>query len=202
MHGDSGDNTAEVVSKFGGNVPVNIDHLNEEERHKLILKMIEDHRKFCQQLEKTALDALNNAIDRAKKTQQIIVSLNIAMFFFGVFLLITAAVVGMVKGDGGYAIIFGGVGLVQIIASFFVGSMERSQKAISDLVQIEIAYLSYFEQVNLWELYAGILDSDHRIDQANLEKAADKIQACTKTTLELLQINIESKTPTNEASKK
>lgn len=196
----SGDSPADITNTKAVYVPVHMDRLTEEERQKMIKKMIEAHWISSQQLEKTAMDALNDAIERAKKTQQIIVSLNIAMFFFGAFLLITAAVVGMVNGDSGYTIIFGGVGLVQIIASFFVGSMERSQNAVSNLVQIEIAYLSYFDQINLWGLYAGILDNNDKVDKANLEKAAEKIRACTKTTLELLQTNIETK-ETEQSSK-
>lgn len=189
------------ISKMAGNIPFNFDHLPDEEQQKIIKKIIEDRRKSSQQLEQTAQNALNDAIERAKNTQQSILSLNIAMFYFGIFLITIAVIVGLVNGNGGYSVVFGGVGLIQVVASFFVGSMERSQKAISDLIQIEITFLNYFEQVNLWELYAGILDSKNKIDKANLEKAADKIQACTKETLELLQTNIESKNSTKETPK-
>jgi hypothetical protein len=193
MGADSGSGESKVIPKMMPDIPVNIDHLPEEEEQRIIQKIIEARRLSSQQLEKTAQEALNDAINRAKNTQENILSLNIAMFYFGVLLVTIAVIVGIVNGDAGYSIVFGGIGLVQIIASFFVGSMERSQKAISDLVQIEIAYLSYFEQVNLWELYAGILDINSRIDRTNLEKAAEKIQACTRETIELLQTNVEVK---------
>lgn len=201
MAEDSETGEVNQINKMGGNIPFNFDHLPEEEQQKIIKKIIEDRRKSSQHLEQTAQKALDDAIERVKITQQTILSLNIAMFYFGVLLITIAVIVGLVDGNGSYSIVFGGVGLVQIIASFFVGSMERAQKAISDLIQIEVTYLNYFEQINLWELYAGILDSKNKIDKANLEKAADKLQACTKETLGLLQTNIESKSIANEASK-
>ena len=72
------------------------------------------------------------------------------MFWFGICLLVAAIIVAVFTAKESYSVLFGGVGFLQIVSSFFVGSMERSQKAISDLVQVEVAYLNYFEQIALW----------------------------------------------------
>lgn len=138
-----------------------------------------------------AQTALKDAIKRATETQEWIKTSNQIMFGFGIILIIIAVAVGFFTDKEVYSALFGGVGFLQIVASFFVGSMQRSQKAISDLIQVEIAYLNYFEQVTLWEQYATVLDNSGKIDRTNIEKAADKIHACAKDTLDLLQKMIE-----------
>ena len=120
------------------------------------------------------------------------------MFVFGVILIGVAVYVSYSEKNSAYSILFGGVGFLQIVASFFVGSFQRAQNAVSDLVQIEIAYLNYFEQVSLWEIYASVIDENYCIDESKVEKAARQIQICSKETIRLLQKNIEEK----EAEKK
>jgi len=184
--------------KFGGDIPVGVNALDPEDRKKIILQIIEERHKSAKKLEEIAQSALADAINRAKSTQQWILYLNIAMFVFGVILIGVAVYVSYSEKNSAYSILFGGVGFLQIVASFFVGSFQRAQKAVSDLVQIEIAYLNYFEQVSLWEIYASVIDENYCIDESKVEKAARQIQICSKETIRLLQKNIEEK----EAEKK
>jgi hypothetical protein len=177
-------------TKIGGAKP-DVTGLDPQKQQEIILQYIVDRFESGKKLEKTTQEALIDAINRAKNTQEWILRLNIAMFIFGILLICAAVAVSYSKDNASYSILFGGVGFLQIVASFFIGAMTRSQNAVSDLVQVEIAYLNYFEQVTLWEQYASIMDDANKIDKANIEKAADKIQTCTKETLELLQINIE-----------
>jgi hypothetical protein len=186
-------NRVPITNKMGGNVLNNIEKLDPQDQKQEILSIIKERRESSKRLEDTAQNALSDAIDRAKKTQNWILRLNIAMFVFGIVLIFVAVYVSYLKNDAVYGLLFGSVGFLQIVASFFIGAMTRSQNAVSTLVQVEIAYLNYFEQVTLWEEYASIMDDANRIDKANIEKAADKIQECTKETLELLQNNVEEK---------
>lgn len=190
-----------ITNMIEGDIPNNIGNLNPQDQRQIILNFLKERRESNRRLEDTAQNALSDAIDRAKATQNWILRLNIAMFAFGIVLIFVAVCVSYLKSDAAYGLLFGSVGFLQIVASFFIGAMTRSQNAVSNLVQVEIAYFNYFEQVTLWEQYASIMDDVNRIDKANIEKAADKIQVCTKETLELLQNNVEEKdTPLNESS--
>lgn len=193
-------NRVPITNKMGGNIPNNIEKLDPQDQKQVLLSIIKERRESSKRLEDTAQNALSDAIERAKKTQNWILRLNIAMFVFGIVLIFVAVYVSYLKNDAAYGLLFGGVGFLQIVASFFIGAMTRSQNAVSNLVQVEIAYLNYFEQVTLWEQYASIMDDVNRIDKANIEKAADKIQACTKETLELLQNNVEEKDGSTQKS--
>jgi len=169
--------------------------LNPQDQQQILLKYIQERFESAKQLQKTAQSALDDAIKRAKETQCWIQTANQIMFWFGIALIVVAVGAGYITDKEMYSVLFGGVGFLQIVASFFVGSMQRSQKAISDLIQVEVAYLNYFEQVTLWEQYASIKDNTNKIDKINIEKAADKIHTCAKDTLEILQKVIEEKNP-------
>jgi hypothetical protein len=181
---------------MGGGLPGPISNLDLLDQQKIILKFIQDRFESGKNLQKTADKALSDAINRAKETQCWILESNKIMFYFGIFLLLTAVFVAIFTEKESYSILFGGIGFLQIVSSFFVGSMERSQKAISDLIQVEVAYLNYFEQVALWENYASTINDSNKIDKSNIEKAADKIHSCAKDTLDMLQNKIEELKPT------
>ncbi len=91
-----------------------------------------------------------------------------------------------------YSVLFGGIGFAELVSSFFIGAMQRSQKSVSDLVQVEVSFLNYFEQVSLWEQYAAVRDQNGVVQKENLAEAAKKIQESTAQTLELLQKYVES----------
>lgn len=183
----------QITNKMSGGIPGSISGLDPLDQQKIILKFIQDRFESGKVLQKTADNALADAINRAKETQSWILKSNKIMFWFGIILLLIAIGVGIFTDKEAYSVIFGGVGFLQIVSSFFVGSMERSQKAISDLVQIEIVYLNYFEQVALWENFASTMNDSNKIDKENIEKAADKIHSCAKDTLEMLRNNLDEK---------
>jgi hypothetical protein len=177
--------------KMGGGLPSQVSNLDPSNKRKIIQEYIAERIEANVILQKTAENALIDAINRAKMTQDWILLANKIMFYFGIFLLLSAIYVAVYTDKSAYSILFGGVGFLQIVASFFIGSMERSQKAISDLIQVEVIYLNYFEQVALWENYASKLDNSYNIDNANIEKAADKIHSCAKDSLVMLQEKVE-----------
>ncbi|MFA5332171.1 MAG: hypothetical protein WC342_07310 [Methanoregula sp.] len=170
----------------------NLDLLSKAEQQTYYKKILDSQIAASNDLQNLALRELKSAIRKAKITQTVILVLNVIMFFFGLILISVAVYGGFTGMSDVYALLFGGVGFADIVASFFVGAMQRSQNSVSDLVQVEIAFLNYFEQVRLWEQYASVRDDQGKIQKENLAKAAEKIQESTAQSLELLQKYIES----------
>jgi hypothetical protein len=178
------------MSRMGGLKPDDTDPDNPKQ-HDLQEEYLRSRLDEIKTIQQISFDALKDALGRATDTQSWLIVSNKIMFWVGICLIFVAVVVGYVTDKSAYTVLFGGVGFLQIVASFFVGSMQRSQKAISDLVQVEIAYLNYFEQTTLWEQYASIKDSNGQFDTERIEKAIDKIHTCTKETIQMLQTSIE-----------
>ena len=156
------DTESNVTTKMGGlyslAAPIGTGQhiLTDEEQREYYKKILNTQLASSKELQDLSLKELKDAIRKAKSTQTWILALNIIMFFFGIVLISVAVYAGYSNMSPMYSVLFGGIGFAELVASFFIGAMQRSQKSISDLVQVEITFLNFFEQVTLWEQYAAI----------------------------------------------
>ena len=175
-------------------IPPNPQILTPEEQREYYKKILNTQLASSKELQDLSLKELKDAIKKAKSTQTWILALNIIMFFFGIILISVAVYAGYSNMSPMYSVLFGGIGFAELVASFFIGAMQRSQKSISDLVQVEITFLNFFEQVTLWEQYAAIRTESGDIQKENIAEAAKKIQESTAQTLNLIQKYVENTT--------
>jgi nitrate reductase NapE component len=186
------ENHEKTVKFFGPASNPGTNLLTKDEQHEHFKKVLDYQLATSKDLQDLALRELKEGIRKAKTTQTWILALNIIMFFFGIVLISVAVYGGYTNMSPMYSVLFGGVGFAELVASFFIGAMQRSQKSVSDLVQIEVSFLNYFEQIGLWEQYAAVRDNDGNVQKENLAEAAKKIQESTAQTLELLQKYVEA----------
>jgi hypothetical protein len=140
-------------------------------------------------LEKDLEESIKKDLSDTKKGIEIVRSwelgLNISTFVFGALLVFIAVIASIYKNDLTYGIVFAGIGIIQIIMSFSFGAMRKTRTSTSDLIIDEIAYLNYHKQMKMWNQYSQLLN-DGLIDKSNIEKAAEKMQECTKDTIEII----------------
>jgi hypothetical protein len=121
--------------------------------------------------------------------------MNVIMFAVGIGLFLFAAFYAVFSNEKIYSLVFGGLGTVTFISLFILTPMEKSQNALSNLVQVEISFMNYFEQITLWENFALTPQGNPpAISPANLDKASEMLQKRSMETIELLQKYIETKT--------
>lgn len=137
---------------------------------------------------------LKDTLNNARGTYQLISSMTRAMFIIGLTLFVAGAVTSMIAEEVKYALVFGGFGAVTFAALFFTGPIDKSQNALSNLVQVEILFMNYFEQITFWENYALMPEGNPPAPQkSNIDKASSSLQERTKQTAELLQRLVEAK---------
>ncbi len=135
---------------------------------------------------------LKNTLDNAAYTYKTITWMNNIMFATGISLFILAAIWNVVSSEKIYSLVFGGLGTASFIALFMLGPIEKTQIALSNLVQVEIAFMDYFSQIGYWEAFAFVpRNQPGQPDPANIEKASESLQMRSKETIELLQKYIE-----------
>lgn len=135
---------------------------------------------------------LKDTLDTARQTYRVIKWMTIAMFATGLALFIAAAVVSLVTEESRYAVVFGGLGTVTFVALFFTGPIDKSQNALSNLVQAEILFMNFFEQITFWENFALAPEGNPpRPNKDNIEKASTALQERTLQTSQLLQEYVE-----------
>ena len=137
---------------------------------------------------------LKDTLGNAARTYKTITWMNIVMFIVGISLFLFAAIYAVFSKEKVYSLIFGGLGTISFITLFLLGSIEKSQVALSNLVQVEISFMNYFEQISFWETYA-LMPKGYppMLNEGNIEKASEMLQLRSKEIIDLLQNFIETK---------
>jgi hypothetical protein len=145
-------------------------------------------------LGQSTLKLFKDTLSNAASTYKTITAMNKIMFGTGMALFVASGIVGVFSA-GASALLLGGLGGASFVALFFTGPPEKSQTALSNLVQVEAAFMNQFEQMTFWENYAlaPVMGSPPMPDPARIEKASEMLQKRTTETMELLQKYVEPK---------
>lgn len=150
--------------------------------------------KRINELGEYTVEILKDTLDQAASTYKSISRMNNIMFFTGIGLFIFAAIYGAIVQDKTYTLIFGGLGGATFVALFILGPIDKTQNALSNLVQVEVAFMNYFEQITFWENFALIPEGNPPSPtKENIEKASEMLQERSQQTIVLLQEYIETK---------
>lgn len=131
----------------------------------------------------------------ARTTYKAITWMNWIMFGTGIGLFIFAALYAAYSREKIYSLLFGGLGAASFVAQFILGPIEKTQRALSNLVQTEVAFMNYFDQILFWEGVANIPRAmppgmPPSPDPANIEKASAALQERSRETIELLKRSV------------
>ena len=144
-------------------------------------------------LGKYTVQILKDTLGNAARTYKMINFMNVVMFTVGIGLFLFAAGFAVYSTAKAYSLVFAGLGTVSFIAMFMIGPIERSQDALSNLVQVEISFMNYFEQITFWETFALTPRGNPPApDLANIEKASEMLQARANETVKMLQQYVET----------
>lgn len=142
---------------------------------------------------------LKNTLNNAAYTFKTITWMNVVMFVVGIALFLFAAFYAAFSQEKIYSLVFGGLGTINFVALFLLGPIEKSQNALSNLVQVEISFMNYFEQITFWENFAIAPRGDPPApDPANIEKASAMLQMRSRETIEMLQKYVEGQLKTQK----
>jgi hypothetical protein len=145
---------------------------------------------------------LKTTLSHAAGTYRRITLMNAIMFVLGIALFAVAAAYGVLSNDNkGYTFLFAGMGAGSFAVLFLTGPIEKTQIALSNLVQVEVAFMNYFEQITIWDGYAAQPTGDPPMPSPeNMEYASESLQTRTSETLELLQKYLERPLKTDDAT--
>jgi hypothetical protein len=143
-------------------------------------------------LSKFTAQILKDTISHAANTYKAVTRMNQVMFWMGVVLFVIAVAEGLLLGNVTNTIAFAGLGTVSFIGFFLLGPIQKTQAALSKLIQAEIAFMTYFEQITFWENYALVPKENSGMpDPARIETASALLQRRSRDTIELLHRYVE-----------
>ncbi len=138
-------------------------------------------------------EMMHKTLRNATRSYLWVTTMNVAMFAVGLALFVTAAAYGLfVERDSVYPIVFSGLGATTFVALFLTGAIAKTQNALSNLVQVEIAFMQWFSQMALWTTYPGLPADGHEQVAARVREASETMQRRSAETVKLLQGYAES----------
>jgi hypothetical protein len=143
------------------------------------------------ELNQFTVDTLKQTIGHSASTYRKITLMNQAMFWMGVSLFAFAVFYSAVFHDLQYGGAFAGLGTASFVGFFVLGPIQKTQVALSNLIQAEIAFMNYFEQMSFLENYAGAPTATGVLDPDRIEKASELLQKRSQQTIELLERYLE-----------
>ena len=167
-----------------------------EEQHDFMIQTM----KLRLSLTEKALEVVKKTFDRSAGTFATITWMNRIMFGVGVALFVYAAVLAVSTHAQVYSLLFGGLGAASFITLFMRDPIERIQRALANLVQVQVVFMTYFDQISWWEGLASI-PKGTQPDPENIERASAGLQQRTLEALELLQRFVEEDKPPAGAKK-
>jgi len=147
------------------------------------------------------LSLLKGTLNNAKLTYQLITLMNAIMFAMGVGLFLFAAIYGARSHNLTFTATFAGLGAASFVALFMLGPIDKTQDALSNLIQAEVAFMNYFDQMCFLEACAQCPAPGTSVPCVpNIERASALLQQRTQETLDLLQTYLENRPTKNGAN--
>lgn len=112
------------------------------------------------------------------------VIVNLIVVALGVLLIVSALASSWMRGTDVFSVAFAGIGVVDLVAIFFVNPQKGIHKTIGNLVQIQIAYRTFLSQLE------SLSDYDYRqfaLGNRTLEDVTKTNDALAKASLEAIQ---------------
>jgi hypothetical protein len=140
-------------------------------------------------LQNYTLQILKNTIGNATRSYKFVTYMCIVMFAVGLLIFAAGAIDGLfIAHKKVYPLAFSGLGATTFVAVFLAGSIERTQNALSNLVQVEVAFMNYFEQLGIWESFATLPTGDPpRVDPSKFKTSSDEIEKRAEAAMALLE---------------
>jgi hypothetical protein len=153
-------------------------------------------------LQESIITMQNRVVGRAGTTQGFILAMTLIAFIIGVLLVVIAIAQLLLKGDfvlGAFSS-FGGVATV--LGTLLYNPMKKAQQSMGDLVQVQIAFLSFNSKVSIWiEYVKATAAKGTAFQQPIIAEVTKDIETAALNALEQIQRYCEDNKPEEQGTK-
>lgn len=193
---DIRENLVKILGNIGGRVAVDalVRTVTGEERERAARQELlsEYYLKPSKARSEEASILLHDAVGNAKKTMRLLQQLNVATFALGVVLIMGGVVISIVSEELGGRVtgaLAGLGGLAAILTQFLKDPLERIQRAMADLVQVQTAFTSFVWELNLNGTYIqSQYVAEGKLTDFDLRQTIGRIDHAMERTIHLIQV--------------
>ena len=169
------------------------DHLRERqssEEYKLWRKHSEEQWEQSEEFAEYTIELFKKTLDNAARTYRLITTMTKVMFAVGIGLFVFAAAYATFADAKSLSLLFAGLGVSTFVAIFVLGPADKAQAALSNLVQTEVCFMAFFEQVRMLASFAWEGDGTVNVDKAR--EASSLLHRRAHQAMDLMQRYLES----------
>jgi hypothetical protein len=141
-----------------------------------------------------AFDLFKKSVASARKTFDRVSYMSYIIFGVGISLFTVSAITGLMQGKEAFSIAFGAFGVVSFVSFFIFSPSKNVQSALANLIQIEIIFMSFWNQIHFWARPGASSDPNEKA------QASAKLQELTRDVVTMLEENIEGKKQTHHTN--
>jgi hypothetical protein len=116
-------------------------------------------------------------------------------FYLGIALIIVSAVASLVMKEHVAALVFGGLGMADVVTAFIFRPAQELQNSRGNLTQLQAAFFNWANDVRNWSAYLERLDNSVRPGERppydEFEKVSLRVQANTAEMMRLVDLYCE-----------
>ena len=113
-------------------------------------------------------------------------------FYLGIALIIVSAVASLVMKEHVAALVFGGLGMADMVTAFIFRPAQELQNSRGNLTQLQAAFFNWANDVRNWSTYLERLDNSVRPGEKppyeGFEKVSLRVQANTAEMMRLVDL--------------
>jgi hypothetical protein len=159
------------------------------EEYKLWRKHSEEQWEKSEDFAQYTVDLFKKTLDNAARTYRLITTMTRVMFGVGIGLFVFAAAYATFADVKSLSVLFAGLGVSTFVAIFVLGPADKAQVALSNLVQTEVCFMAFFEQVRMLSNLAWEGDGTVNIDKAR--EASSLLYRRAHQAMDLMQNYLE-----------
>lgn len=193
---DIRENLVKILGNIGGRVAVDalVRTVTGEERRQAARQELlsEYYLKPSKARSEEASLLLKDAVTNAKRTMRLLQNLNMATFVMGAVLILGGVTISVISEEMGGRLtgaITGLGGLAAVITQFMKDPLERIQRAMADLVQVQTAFTSFVWELNLNGTYIqSQYVSEGVLTDFDIRQTVDRIDHAMERTMSMIQV--------------
>lgn len=141
--------------------------------------------KLIPEIEEFAFEVFKNSITESRRTFSRISLMAYIIFGVGIFLFTLSAITGLMQGKEAFSISFGALGVISFVSFFILSPAKNVQTALSNLLQAEIIFMNFWNQLHFWTSYGTSKDPNMK------EKGSSRLEQLTIEIVKTLEENLE-----------
>ena len=150
---------------------------------KFVVSQLETTMKTADEFKK----GLTDTIHQIESGYSSVMKMYKMSFYLGIILIVFSLILAIWKEESLLPIVFGGLGIIDVIAYFITKPPQDLQNSRANLAQLQAAYFNWFIDVFNWNSFLGTLSQTGQLSFKNVKDVSDTLLQNTDKTMEMME---------------